>query len=528
MKNGAKINRFLYVLLLLPLVFIAYLIFIYNSQNISADEISVITIKNPDGDEFTYTDKADIQFYVDAILDSEAIGSPLRETSPASAMLISCDRGDKVLEFSIYPELSLTGCMLEKAQNKLFVLSQESAAAFLSRAECAYLYQSLLLPTLNISTGTLVSNVLPTEYEWYYQLQNGNYRRDYSTGFYDPQTLYNLYSNRDNALEFSVTPDDVTVRLYDKDGVILSDTDISKLLFANDTAINVQITAEWNKKSGSEHYGKAVYSFNCLYDIPSTVTLSSQNVKAGSYVFVNLRYLNELETVTLETPLEVSGLSFSENNGVKTAALAVSPSAVPGEYELNFHIGNNIVTTTLNVTARDTEFLRLSLSSESYVSLLGPLALDELDSLKSRLIDSVSPNAAQDILLPPSSPAGSAAVSSTFGTDLLINIDGTTDSKSFLTMGNVYDTVDNSRVYAAKSGKVVFNGTLATLGNVIVIDHGCGLQTWYYGLKTADRAEGSLINKGDIIGFAGETKYESGTKICFAISVCGQFTDLPE
>ena len=62
------------------------------------------------------------------------------------------------------------------------------------------------------------------------------------------------------------------------------------------------------------------------------------------------------------------------------------------------------------------------------------------------------------------------------------------------------------------------------LGNVVVIDHGCGLQTWYYSLKSTERSVGSELKQGDVVGFAGTNEYVSAPRICFAVSVCGMFT----
>ncbi len=45
--------------------------------------------------------------------------------------------------------------------------------------------------------------------------------------------------------------------------------------------------------------------------------------------------------------------------------------------------------------------------------------------------------------------------------------------------------------HRAQAGNVVFAGTLTLTGGTVVIDHGCGVKSYLYGLETVDVERGS-------------------------------------
>lgn len=76
-------------------------------------------------------------------------------------------------------------------------------------------------------------------------------------------------------------------------------------------------------------------------------------------------------------------------------------------------------------------------------------------------------------------------------------------------------------VPAANSGKVVFSGYLGIYGNLVIIDHGLGLQSLYSHMSEIGVDEGALVNKGDIIGKTGATGMAGGDHLHFGILVSG-------
>ena len=62
-------------------------------------------------------------------------------------------------------------------------------------------------------------------------------------------------------------------------------------------------------------------------------------------------------------------------------------------------------------------------------------------------------------------------------------------------------------VYAMNRGLVGFTDSLRNYGNVVVIDHGYGLQTVYMHLSEINVTKGQMIEKGELLGKSGDTGY---------------------
>ncbi len=526
MNQQSKGKSIFCILLLLPLVFIVYLAIVYSSNRIDSSDIRLITLNMPGKEPIEIKSGDDIDFFVNAIMDASEISQPLRPLNESESVKLLCDRADKVLEYTLYPELSLTGCMLDKNDGKLYVLDNNTAKALLSRTEFEYLYESRFTQPLLLTSGDTVTQVMPTVYEWKYRRLAGDYVSYTESDIYDGVTVYSIYADKTNNLGFQIPPQTLSIELSDESGTPIPESSITNLIFANDTIINIKVTAEWNHNSDSLFFGKATYSFRALYDVPSTLTLSANTVEAGSAIAVNVRHLNENENVSVTTDLSVSPLAFSENSGYKTALLAIDTEAQPGEYQLTFTIGGSTFTETLTVTEPTRDFHRLSISTADYERLLGEPAVNELKAMIQTLNGEISATAYTDPSLPLRVPTDTGTLDVGYGSQILMNLDGGTDSKAYYAIGNSYKCVDGAKVTAAAAGKVVYSGMSLMLGNVVVVDHGCGLQTWYYGLKSSERAVGAELKAGDVVGFAGTSDYVSDYRIGFAASVCGMFTKL--
>ena len=68
-----------------------------------------------------------------------------------------------------------------------------------------------------------------------------------------------------------------------------------------------------------------------------------------------------------------------------------------------------------------------------------------------------------------------------------------------------YNAAAGTAVPAQNNGKVVYAGSLAYTGKTVVVDHGLGLMTWYYGMSEYNVAVGDEVKKGDKLGVVGQT-----------------------
>ncbi len=80
--------------------------------------------------------------------------------------------------------------------------------------------------------------------------------------------------------------------------------------------------------------------------------------------------------------------------------------------------------------------------------------------------------------------------------------------------GSVGDTV-----FAAESGTVVFAAYSGNYGNIIKIDHGGGLETWYAHLSEFYVNSGDEVSRGDSIGAVGVTGRTTGSHLHFEVRI---------
>jgi murein DD-endopeptidase MepM/ murein hydrolase activator NlpD len=77
-------------------------------------------------------------------------------------------------------------------------------------------------------------------------------------------------------------------------------------------------------------------------------------------------------------------------------------------------------------------------------------------------------------------------------------------------------------VYAAATGTVEFAGWLGGYGNLLIINHGQGLTTYYAHLEKFYASEGQSVSKGDAIAKMGSTGRSSGPHLHFEVRQHGR------
>jgi len=82
-------------------------------------------------------------------------------------------------------------------------------------------------------------------------------------------------------------------------------------------------------------------------------------------------------------------------------------------------------------------------------------------------------------------------------------------------------SIKHAPVPAGNDGKIVYADFLGIYGNVVVIDHGLGLQSLYAHLSSISVNPGDMVTKGDIIGNTGTTGLAGGDHLHYGVTVAG-------
>lgn len=512
------------IILCIPIAFIAYFAISYSSHNISPDSVNSVSITLPNGDPYIYTDKEQINFFVNAQLDSKSISTPVRDITNESPINVQYDRGDKLVNFKLYPQLNLSGCMLVDSHDLMYILTQDTAKELLTRYELQYLYNDSLLPALSVISDKGSSAILPADYTWHYKKIDGNYYSDTMTQIYSKteNQISSIYPQSNSTLEFSVKPsDDPKITFETENGDMLEISDLKYLSFNNDTKISVKITANWDETSESDYYGEATYTFPLLYDIPAAVTLEKKVFDVGDVALLNLQYLNENEQIAVKTNLQTSGITCYTEGNSTFAMLPIMGNNTAGEYSINFEVGGASYTDTITVNAKDVERSFFSVSPDEYNEMLSEEVITESTKKLTSIFEQTSPEAYFSFGTKFTAPVNESIIAN-YGKEIIISADVTTRK----VIGTVYSLSDGTSVKSAQRGKVVFAESIAATGNTLIIDHGFGIMTCYFNLKSFTHNVGDIVQQGEIIALSGSTGYTNGKSILdYAVAVNGVFVN---
>jgi murein DD-endopeptidase MepM/ murein hydrolase activator NlpD len=77
-------------------------------------------------------------------------------------------------------------------------------------------------------------------------------------------------------------------------------------------------------------------------------------------------------------------------------------------------------------------------------------------------------------------------------------------------------------VRAADGGTVTFAGYRGAMGNLIIINHGAGMETYYAHLNRIHVSRGQSVHRGQHIGDVGSTGRSTGPHLHFEVHIHGQ------
>lgn len=82
-----------------------------------------------------------------------------------------------------------------------------------------------------------------------------------------------------------------------------------------------------------------------------------------------------------------------------------------------------------------------------------------------------------------------------------------------------------TKIRATARGKVVFSGWDGFYGNLVKVDHGNGVETWYAHMSARDVETGVVVDREQLIGRVGSTGRSTGNHLHYEVHVNGKSVD---
>ena len=378
-----------------------------------------------------------------------------------------------------------------------FITEKNAAEYFLNSTYAYELYDQSTPPTL---TSALTDVIIPTQLRWSYKTKDGTFSE--LTQYSSTNEIVEYHIANDIAFYFTREPTSchLIIRDGDTNAVLIDQSslaDISLPQLTQGKILEFLIEATYAQSEDKLFAGQAVYSFKMKVVEAASFSLSgSDEVVFGNYQILScLNVSNEQNLEILATPaLNSQPIVFRRGDKVYAAI----PADTVGSRDLTVKYGNISHTFRINILEKANATAHSKEASE--------LRGDWEGALNGFLNGGATADSSGAFQFTPSGQFAPIVSDAdrviAFGDTLTVNGSKITDA----TLPFEY-YVTSAAIKAPAAGIVLEIGENDLLGKYIILDHGCGLYTWYCGLSTvrADLSEQRVIAQGDELGLAGKT-----------------------
>ena len=253
-------------------------------------------------------------------------------------------------------------------------------------------------------------------------------------------------------------------------------------------------TGQLRKNLGLERPAKPTgwyrYSFRFTLQASAEVELSAERVEQGGIVGLRISGMTGDAAPTVETDLgNVQCVRAADG---WRAYIPAAYNASSGGHEVNITVNGETITRSIIVLPKD--FGTVDVEPE-------PDASDAANTQFRNAVWGLYEAPAREKMWQGGfvNPVESYTTLMDYGQVRVVN--GRQSSRSNST--KLY-TIPGEPCRAPANGVVVLAAELALTGNTVVIDHGCGMRSYLYGLQTLSVSAGQTVEKGQAVGVLGE------------------------
>ncbi|MBE6725677.1 MAG: M23 family metallopeptidase [Ruminococcaceae bacterium] len=502
------------------------------SAPVDVSNAESISIDDPAGNNYSFVkekdgDEADdlIRYFLNLKENGQSITALPDSLLGEQFFKVTVSAAVKSVTYECYFATDPTTCYFVAPDGTTYKISDQDAEAFITTRYAECIYKAAALPTLTLA-GTV--DVTPDTASWLYKNYTGGYvESDVSSFVYPSVESYEVEGSL--GLAFDMIPDFCSVKVTNASGDTLYDgmlDSIAELSLRNVPQIFVEVSAKWYQDATRSFYGDLLYSFSSYVKAPAEFWLGMTTVNAGRFVAITATNVTGPEGITLSSttlPNADTPVFYDAGNSMAVALLGIDIETPAGVYDLAFTYGNTTSHVALNVTdpngGAGIPYSFVYVDESVVQQTRSSAALMQYETVEKELLGSSSATRYfYDFFL--DGMAGECTLQRGFGRDIYLN-DSTTPV--YRTNGVDYSAPAGTQVMACNAGVVVYAGWLEYAGNLIVVDHGWGLKTWYYNLGSVDVSVGDWVDKGQGMGTVGMTGFTSVNGAHIAMSVGPRF-----
>ena len=526
MNNSKKILRIiLYLLvLLIPTYLAIYSIYTMNTDEIIIESVTQITVLSANGTEIIYNRAADFRPFIRAVNEARNLArAPYDLTAERPALLTFFKMGDRVVEYELFLNLNPDLGVLRDAEGELFHIRPEDARQLLNKQISHELFAFNRLPIAGVPHGDANVPIYPAGGIWRLRKPDAGFQ---DTSISSITAEYNyIRISQDNpfAISFEVEPDIVEIEVFRYrerifNGLLSQFLDSDILNFETRTELHFVLTAEWRENDYNYYYGEAVFNINVVYEVPAIFSISDHQAEPGDIIVITASNVGAGDVLRLSAPEIGHEKEFWRQGEYR---IALVPVGLGFSGELNINITGDY-SADYQVTVRPGEARSANVGSadENIPGHLSDNARHQRHVKYEEILG--MPSGGQRLWTDNFiSPVGMNVLFA-FGTSITVNM-----GNAFINNGVNLAAGAGEPVLASNAGTVIFTGRLPLDGNLLVIDHGAGVRTWYARLGDISVQEGDAVEQGQQIATAGGSGMPASPALglSFAVSIGDIFID---
>lgn len=384
---------------------------------------------------------------------------------------------------------------------KAYTVSAEESSRFLRSPYAEVFYSASTVPQLKTGNHDVI---LPNQVNWNYKNYEGNFQKAIANT--TTEEILRYESVGEIGLFFETEPSNCQVRVYDETDTVLYEGSLQNLPYItvpSGNELTLQVRAEWQENDQNDFYGSVTYYFRLLISNRSAFTLSTDRVQAGEFTILSCTNVTDLSKIIFTTQEAVITPIFHRDGDIVRAILAIPQDTELTSFSFRIAYGASASEFTVTVTPNNTlpkEFLfSAATEKDSAWHAAKNFTLSALLHIEN---NQHAPIYFRGNFLSPDAYGFRMGYSHN---SILYSDEEKTDSISALGTEYLTDDPYGIQVPVLHHGMVIQTGSHALLGNYVVVEHGCGLRTWYGHLSNIDVEVGDVLRQGESVGKTGDS-----------------------